>query len=116
MGEYEYEYEYLDDADAWAESDEGINKYFVVHLSLLALVLVLAKFLHDSPKLSAVLPEAGMIIIVGCIAGFIIETTITYSWQDDDVNQYVADGLLAFSPKIFFYVLLPPIIFNSGTK
>ena len=112
MGE-SYEY---DDADNWAESEEGIEKYFVVILSLLAIVLVLAKFLHDSPKLASILPEAGMIIIVGGIAGFIIDSTATYTVQDDDINQFVADGLLSFSPKVFFHVLLPPIIFNSGKR
>jgi len=109
---------------SWAESEEGIYTYFVIFLSLLALVLILSKFLHDSPRLGAILPEAGMIIIVGIIAGYLIYlltplSDVDRESDDDsvfngDVSEFVAAGLLSFSPKVFFFVLLPPIIFNSG--
>ena len=46
--------------DFW-ESEEGINKYFCVFFTLLSIVLVLSKFLHDRPKLASVLPEAIMV-------------------------------------------------------
>jgi len=109
----------------WFMSDEGISSYSVVFLSLLALVLILSKCLHDVPKLAAIVPEAGMIIIVGIIAGYLIYLATPLSSGDDqggdddsmfnsEVSQFVAMGLLSFSPKVFFFVLLPPIIFNSG--
>ncbi len=112
-----------DSGDFW-ESEEGINKYFVVYFSLLSFVLILSKLLHDRPRLSSILPEAGMTIIVGTIAGAVIYVTTPVSDNDDEenddslfngsINRFVAEGLLAFSPKVFYFVLLPPIIFNSG--
>ncbi len=102
-------YYYEHEEEAWTDTDEGIDLYFVIFLSLLAIVLVLSKYLHDYPKLSGILPEAGMIIIVGTVAGSIINKFIS-----NGENGSVAEGLLSFSPKIFFFILLPPIIFNSG--
>lgn len=111
-----------DSEDYWSDSEEGIDRYFVIFLSLLAIALTCSKFLHDSPRLSSCLPEAGMIIIIGAVAGFILYELSSLSDDngannddaDDNIKQQVAEGLLSFSPTIFFKVLLPPIIFNSG--
>ena len=111
--------DYYGSQDYWSDSEQGIDRYFVVFLSLLAIALTCSKFLHDSPRLSSALPEAGMIIVIGAIAGFILfelTSLSNYDGADDDgnINENVAEGLLSFSPTIFFKVLLPPIIFNSG--
>lgn len=109
----------------WTATEEGISSYFVIFLSLLALVLVLSKLLHDRPGLSSVLPEAGVAIIVGVIAGYVVYLVAPpHDGADNDNGQgddddggedaAVASGLLSFSPTVFFVALLPPIIFNSG--
>lgn len=105
----------------WTASQNTISVYFLLFLSLLALVLVLSSKLHHSKWLASILPEAGLIIIVGIAAGAFFsifgENNGGDDDYDDDINNgggAVVDGLLSFSPKVFFVGLLPPIIFNSG--
>jgi sodium/hydrogen exchanger 8 len=97
----------------WAETEEGISVYFVIFSSLLALVLVLSKVLHDYPTIASFLPEAGMILLVGIGAGCFVNLFAAEPESDED-EEDVIKSLLAFSPNVFFIALLPPIIFNSG--
>ena len=53
-----------------------------------------------------------MVIIVGMIAGGFCQ--IVADTNDADMAGEVAESVLAFDSSVFFIVLLPPIIFNSG--
>ena len=83
-------------------------------------VLLLCLFqqgLHNHYRIGAVLPEAAMTILVGMVAGCIIQVLVPSAMENPDEEYLtgdVVDSLLSFSPTAFFVVLLPPIIFNSG--
>lgn len=102
---------------SWSTT-ESISAYLVLFSTLLAIVLVLSKILHDRPVLSSVVPEAGLVLLVGMVAGGVVELFVDNDANadaaDDDANEGVAQSLLSFSPEVFFIALLPPIIFNSG--
>lgn len=108
-------------AYGWTASTEGISFYFVVFLSLLALSLVVCNFLKDRPRIAAVLPEAGVSIILGILASFITSlfvsaTPATTNGETDTVANAAANQVLSFSSTTFFVALLPPIIFHSGYR
>eukprot|EP00588_Corethron_pennatum_P006886 CAMPEP_0194288170 /NCGR_PEP_ID=MMETSP0169-20130528/36273_1 /TAXON_ID=218684 /ORGANISM="Corethron pennatum, Strain L29A3" /LENGTH=621 /DNA_ID=CAMNT_0039035097 /DNA_START=57 /DNA_END=1922 /DNA_ORIENTATION=+ len=104
----------------WTLTEEGISAYFVSFLSLLAFTLFLSKYLYQFPRIGSILPEAGLTVIIGIIAGFFINAQFSrvneqdQQTNDDDFNRPVATTLLGFSSTVFFVALLPPIIFNSG--
>jgi Sodium/hydrogen exchanger family len=60
-----------------------------------------------------------MIILVGMMAGYILHFVVhndaaDAAAEEDGNYQDVAESIFSFSPTIFFIILLPPIIFNSG--
>eukprot|EP00978_Attheya_sp_CCMP212_P049530 scaffold677539_cov47-Attheya_sp.AAC.1 len=92
---------------SWHQTNRGVSIYFTVYATLFFVVVILSKFLHDRPTLASFVPEAAMIILVGMFAGLIFHLLM------GDENEAV-ESMLSFSPTVFFVVLLPPIIFNSG--
>lgn len=97
----------------WHQTNRGVSIYIAIYLTIFIIVAYFGKLLHDYPKVGSVLPEAAMIIIVGMVVGFFIHLV---AGDDDDeaMADDVARSMLSFSPTVFFVVLLPPIIFNSG--
>ncbi|CAB9510044.1 Sodium/hydrogen exchanger [Seminavis robusta] len=107
-------------------SEETISAYFVFFSALLSVVLILSKLLHDRQRLASILPEAGMIVGVGMVAGALVLWVfgeermgqVRGMEMDDDASNVdvhaLVHNVLSFSPNAFFVALLPPIIFNSG--
>ena len=70
--------------------------------------MVLAKWLHDRPKLSSFVPEAAMIILVGILVGFLFNLAggNEEAQVDGEEPMGMADSVLSFSPTVFFVVLV----------
>ena len=110
-------------------AEENISIFLVFFVTLLALVLILSKYLHDAKKISSIVPEAAMVIAIGMVAGYLIHIVLgkrlayaaanaEYGQNDDDQQTMDDDlaALLSFDPEFFFIFLLPPIIFNTGLR
>jgi hypothetical protein len=99
-----------DDAALWA------SYYSVLWYAVLMSIVVMAsKFLHDHAHdwIGALLPEAGLVILCGMIAGGMIHWYELYMESSSDAGSASASAvasLLNFSPDVFFVGLLPPII------
>jgi len=73
--------------------------------------------LHVRPRIATYIPEAAMVILVGMVAGLLVYLIVggpSDDYADPDMADGIADSLLSFSPTVFFIILLPPVIFNSG--
>ena len=99
---------------ASSASEEAISAYLVLFASLLTIVLICSKLLLNQPWLARFLPEAGMTLLIGLLAGALVQTSLVDDDPNDSQGETVAKSLLSFSPRVFFIALLPPIIFNSG--
>lgn len=98
----------------------GTNNEYQLSLSFLIFILLLltcffmSHFIHHKLKIQA-LPEAGVSICIGMIAGF-IALLQSESPQSESPLSESSSLLVGFNPTIFFVALLPPIIFQSGTR
>mmetsp|Transcript_15307 Transcript_15307/g.35288 ORF Transcript_15307/g.35288 Transcript_15307/m.35288 type:complete len:676 (-) Transcript_15307:368-2395(-) len=110
-------------------AEENISIFLVFFVTLLALVLILSKYLHEAKQLSSIVPEAAMVIAIGMGAGYLIHIVLgkrlanaainNDNVNNDDDQQTMEDdlaALLSFDPEFFFIFLLPPIIFNTGLR
>ena len=110
--------------------DTVIQIELVVVLTLLSIIFILSKYLHARPKLAAILPEAGMVILFSIAVGFMFDLYRgDRPWNEISTNttaleatvlrkhsmkEHITRVLLSFSSSSFFYAMLPPIIYNAG--
>jgi len=91
-------------------SQKTLSGMIVFFLPLIMICQLLCSYVQVKyPKLGHVLPEVGIIILVGVVFGSLIGIGEAAGW-----DSTVWKDLDAFSPTLFFVGLLPPIIFNSG--
>lgn len=112
-----------------ATSEVALSAYFSLFLVLLLLAVLLSnKVAHHWH--SQYVPEAAAVITLGIVAGIgcrLWPSMIAHTVHSPASQQYSKrlithqplflppSQLMAFDAKTFFVVLLPPIIFNSGT-
>ena len=104
------------------EQKDNTSVYFLIYSGLLALVLILSTELHKRPRLSSILSEAALVLLVGMTVSFIIAFIFLIKQEygselpDDDsvAETQLAYSIVSFEPQVFFNAMLPPILFNSG--
>ncbi|XP_023338659.1 Na(+)/H(+) exchanger beta [Eurytemora carolleeae] len=75
----------------------------------------LAKLIfHQSKFISSRVPESCLLIVVGAISGVVINIVDGGRSQSDLSECVTAPLFPRFTPELFFYLLLPPIILESS--
>ncbi|XP_033754678.1 sodium/hydrogen exchanger 8-like [Pecten maximus] len=92
---------FLPDAGAAEEEhSSSLTLFFIIIVVVLAILIVhmllATKFYY--------LPESIAVILLGALIGLVLKIFKAGNWRNEE----------AFSPTMFFIVLLPPIIFESG--
>lgn len=93
-------------------SDEHIidSEYLLIFASLLCCSLLVQHYVGHVFKWQY-LPEAAATMMVGMVISLIIRFSGGYN-NNHSESTYFDTTLLGFSPKIFFFGFLPPIVFN----
>ena len=88
-------------------SAESAHEFGALNTLLLVIILIIAIMSAYLIKRNSIyyLPESAAAILVGCIVGALVRVLFP---STEELR------LLTFDPQIFFFLLLPPIIFEAG--
>eukprot|EP01038_Epipyxis_sp_PR26KG_P009173 gene9173-12371_t len=106
----------IDDVFGWESngftSNEHIvtSEYLLIFTVLLVIAITIANISHSKYNIS-VIPESGIMMIMGMIFGGILRIGMPNASTTDLFDPWSKFG---FNQSIFYFVFLPPVIFNSG--
>ena len=86
-----------------------ISEYILIFTLLICLSLIIQYYIGHIYKLKY-LSESGGVLILGLIFGAIMNAT----FHSLNKNELFDPTFIEFNHRVFYFILLPPILFNSG--
>uniref|UniRef100_A0A672IUU0 Sodium/hydrogen exchanger n=1 Tax=Salarias fasciatus TaxID=181472 RepID=A0A672IUU0_SALFA len=91
---------------------DHVRKPFEISLWILLALLMKLGF-HIIPRVSHIVPESCLLIVVGLLVGGVIKA-LDEKAPDSDSSDSTASAAPVLDSKLFFLYLLPPIILDAG--
>lgn len=93
----------VEPADDNAEEDHAYDAHSIVLINITLIACIFVAYLIKKHRIYA-LPESAAALLTGVVIGGLAKLT----------SPHDSLTLLEFNPEVFFFILLPPIIFEAG--